>query len=114
MVNAFFAGWLWLVLSNDDPPSGPGWLVVICLAGSMLAVAASWRWPRAGGLAVLAGAAALASSTLFSSAVEGLGVAGLAVALIYAAPFVVAGSLALMDSGRAEARPAATEEGAEA
>jgi hypothetical protein len=78
----------------------------------MVAVAASWRWPRAGGLAVLAGAAATASAALFSGAVEGMGLFALGVALMYAAPFAAAGCLALADAGSAPVGGgAAREEG---
>jgi hypothetical protein len=78
----------------------------------MLAVAASWRWPRVGGRATLAGAAALAGAALYSSMAAGLGLAGLAAALIYAVPFVVTGCLALTGAGGAPAeRHAALENG---
>jgi hypothetical protein len=112
MVNTFFGAWLWLILRNEDAPSHRGWLVVGCLVACMLAVAASWRWPRAGGIATLAGAAGLAAAAMVSSVAAGLGVAGAGVALMYAVPFVVTGCLALMDAGSAPAeRRVAAEEG---
>jgi hypothetical protein len=105
MVDGFFAWWLWVLFRLEDPPAPQGWPVVACLAACMGAVAASWRWPRSGGWATLIGAAALAGAVTYSSLVTGLGLAGLAMAVIYPAPFAVAGSLALMDAGFRQARP---------
>jgi hypothetical protein len=98
VVNAVFMLIMGLALTNEDPLPPQGWPVLACLGLCLLASLAAWRWARLGGLATLAGAAALGVAAAASSLATGLGTTGLVLSLAYPLPYLVLGSLCLMDA----------------
>lgn len=100
IVGTAFLGILGLAVTNEDAPSAAGMVVLILLALELLACAAAWRWERAGGIAIVAGATALAAAAWCAAPpTPGNELALLGVAL-YALPFLLLGLLFLV-AGRA-------------
>lgn len=108
VVEAFFGLIAVLALTGEDPPRPEAWPMLACLGVCLIAVLLAWRWPEAGGAFLVLGALSLAVAVACSSLVFGLGPLGLALALIYPAPFLLVGALSLADA-RADREAAALE-----
>ena len=95
-VNSVFLLILFLALTTEDKPQGAvaAIPVFVLLTLTMVSCFAAWRWERAGGIAVLAGAVCLGFAAY--SAVRSYGVdSHYLVPLVYATPFLAVGALFL-------------------
>jgi hypothetical protein len=96
IVGAAFLLILGLAVTNEDPPTSAGVIVLALLALELAACATAWRWQRAGGVAILAGAALLAAaawSAAPASPGHALALGGMA---LYGLPFLLVGFLFVM------------------
>jgi hypothetical protein len=96
IVGAAFLLLLVSAATNEDPPTSAGVIVLAILVLELAACAATWRWQRAGGIAVVAGATALAASVWLAAPASpgnALAMAGMA---IYGLPFILVGFLFVM------------------
>jgi hypothetical protein len=94
-VNSVFLLILILAVTNEDQPQGAAVPVLVLLVLTMVSCFAAWRWERAGGIAVLVGAVCLGVAAYSASRTYGVGPHFL-LSLIYAAPFLLAGTLFLL------------------
>ena len=111
VIDSVFLLILFLALSNEDKPQGAAIPVLVLLALTMVICLAAWRWERAGGIAVLVGAICLGIAAYASSRTFGVG-SYFPIPLLYAAPFLLVGTLFLLaargqrsSGGRIETRP---------
>ena len=93
MVGTAFLGILGLAVTNEDPPSAGGMVVLVLLALELAACAAAWRWERAGGLAIVAGATALAAAAWCAAPPSPGNEFALVAVALYGLPFLLVGLL---------------------
>ena len=93
VVGAAFVVVLVVSLTNDDPTPAAGMIVLALLALELAACAAAWRWERAGGIAILSGAAALAAALWMSPTAPPDSALHLVVVALYGLPAVLVGLL---------------------
>jgi hypothetical protein len=93
-INSVFLLILFLALTNEDKPQGAAIPVLVLLVLTMVSCFAAWRWERAGGIAVLVGAACLGVAAYAASRTYDLGSLFLA-PLLYAVPYLLVGTLFL-------------------
>ena len=84
---------LCLALLNEDKPAGPAIPVLVLLGLTMAGSFVAWRWERAGGVVVIAGALGTGMAAYSASLHFGLGPSSLLPGLIYSVPFLVIGIL---------------------
>ena len=84
---------LFLVATNEDPPEGPGIVLVALLAASIVGCIAAWRWEKIGGAMVVICAIAVSAAAFMASVSYGLGAWGILSAIIYGVPFLVVGGM---------------------
>jgi hypothetical protein len=92
-INSAFLLILCLAIINEDPPQGPAIAVLILLALTMAGSFAAWRWEKAGGTAVIAGALGTGIAAYSASLAFGLGSQSYLPALVYGAPYLAVGIL---------------------
>jgi hypothetical protein len=92
-INSMFLFILCLAVTNEDPPQGPAIAVLVLLGLTMAGSFAAWRWAKAGGAAVVAGALGTSVATYLASLEFGLGSHSFLPAFIYGTPFLVTGIL---------------------
>lgn len=95
VIDSVFLLILFLALSNEDKPQGAAIPVLVLLALTMVICLAAWKWERAGGIAVLVGAVCLGVAAYAASRTYGVG-PNLLIPLLYAAPFLLVGTLFLL------------------
>jgi hypothetical protein len=92
-INSAFLLILYLAVTNEDQPQGPAIAVLVLLGLTMAGSFAAWRWEKAGGTAVIAGALGTGAAAYSASMEFGLGSQSFLPALLYGAPFLVLGIL---------------------
>lgn len=98
VADLFYSLILIAAFTNEDAPTTAGWAVLGCVAVCILASLLAWRWPRAGGLIILAGAAALVISVIISTGIQGYDLLATLIALfVYPVPAVLVGALFVAD-----------------
>lgn len=104
VINSVFLLILFLALTNEDKPQGAAVPVLVLLVLTMVSCFVAWKWERAGGIAVLAGAVCLGVAAYAASRTWGVDLHFL-VPLIYATPFLLVGTLFLLAArGQTSAR----------
>ena len=93
VINSAFLLILFLALANEDKPQGPAITVLVLLGLTMLGSFAAWRWEKAGGAVVIAGALGTGIAAYSASLEFGLGSQSILPVVIYGAPFLVIGIL---------------------
>ena len=93
VVNSVFLLIICLAITNEDRPRGPAITVLVLLGLTMAGSFAAWRWEKAGGAFVIAGALTTGVAAYSASLQIGLGWQSLLPALIYGTPFLVIGIL---------------------
>jgi hypothetical protein len=94
-INSVFLLILVLAVTNEDKPQGAAIRALVMLVLTMVICFAAWRWERAGGIAVLISAICLGVAVYSASRTYGVG-PRLLFPLLYAAPFLLVGSLFLL------------------
>jgi hypothetical protein len=102
-INSAFLLILCLAVTNEDKPQGPAITVLVLLGLTMVASFAAWRWEKAGGILVIAGALGTGMAAYSASQNFGLGSQSLLPGLIYGVPFLVLGILFWLCGHRAAA-----------
>ena len=92
-INSMFLLILCLAITNEDQPRGPAIAVLVLLGLTMAGSFAAWRWEKAGGAFVIAGALGTSIAAYLASLEFGLGSQSFLPTLIYGAPFLVVGIL---------------------
>jgi hypothetical protein len=93
VVNSVFLLILCLAVTNKDKPQGPAIAVLVLLGLTMVGSFAAWRWEKAGGTAVIAGALGTGFAAYSASLAFGLGSHSYLPALVYGAPYLAVGIL---------------------
>ena len=93
VINSVFLLILCLAFANEDKPQGPAITVLVLLGLTMAGSFAAWRWEKAGGAVVIAGALGTGVAAYSASLKFGLGSQSFLPALIYGVPFLVIGIL---------------------
>ena len=83
-----------LAITNEDPPSPSGVIILWLLGVELFLCALAWRWQQAGGLAIVAGAVIL-SVVVGTGTTAASGTRGLVIAAVYGVPFLLVGLLFL-------------------
>jgi xanthine/uracil/vitamin C permease (AzgA family) len=107
-INSVFLLILFLALTNEDKPQGAAIPVLVLLALTMVSCLAAWRWERAGGITVLVGAVCLGVAAYSASRTYGAGPHFL-IPLVYAAPFLLVGTLFLLAARDMHARDVSSQ-----
>ena len=92
-INSMFLLILCLAVTNEDKPQGPAITILVLLGLTMAGSFAAWRWEKAGGAVVIAGALGTGVAAYSASLKFGLGSQSFLPALIYGVPFLVIGIL---------------------
>jgi hypothetical protein len=96
IAGAAFLLLLALAVTNEDPPTPAGATILALLVLELAACAAAWRWQRAGGIAVVASATALAAAVWLSAPASPGNALALGGMAIYGLPFILVGLLFVM------------------
>lgn len=94
-VSGVFLLILILAVTNEDKPRGAAIPVLVLLVLTMMSCVVAWKWPRAGGIAVLISAGCLGVAAYAASRAYDVGPTLLA-PLVYAVPFLLVGTLFLL------------------
>ena len=92
-INSMFLLILCLAITNEDQPPGPAIAVLVLLSLTMAGSFAAWRWEKAGGAVVIAGALGTSMAAYLASREFGLGSQSFLPAVLYGAPFLAVGIL---------------------
>lgn len=92
-INSMFLLILCLAITNEDLPRGPAIAVLVLLGLTMAGSFSAWRWEKAGGAVVIAGALGTSMAAYLASRGFGLGSQSFLPAVLYGAPFLVVGIL---------------------
>jgi len=93
LLNSVFLLILCLAVTNEDKPQGPAITVLVLLGLTMAGSFAAWRWEKAGGAVVIAGALGTGIAAYAASLAFGLGSQSFLPALVYGIPYLAIGVL---------------------